>query len=72
MATQWKLRCLSFGDKAGLSKAKLLLDYPELKEEAFDPDIKMMASYHQLGEKIHVAVKGAPEAVIANCKEVFK
>jgi Ca2+-transporting ATPase len=38
---------------------------PEKREEAFDPDRMMMATVHRAGEHLVVAVKGAPEAVLA-------
>ncbi|MEX1368404.1 MAG: cation-transporting P-type ATPase [Nannocystaceae bacterium] len=40
---------------------------PELRAEAFDPALKMMATIHGGGEHVWVAVKGAPEAVLAVC-----
>jgi Ca2+-transporting ATPase len=39
---------------------------PELlREVAFDPETRMMATLHQVNGEILVAVKGAPEAVVA-------
>jgi hypothetical protein len=38
-----------------------------MREEAFDPDVKMMATVHADDQRYRVAVKGAPEAVIAVC-----
>lgn len=41
--------------------------FPEIREHAFDPERKMMATVHQ-HEDTHVfAVKGAPEAVLEVC-----
>ncbi|RDV36571.1 cation-transporting P-type ATPase [Bradymonadaceae bacterium TMQ3] len=38
---------------------------PEVREEAFDSEVKMMATYHRLEEgRVRVAVKGAPEEVL--------
>jgi Ca2+-transporting ATPase len=41
--------------------------HEEVREHAFDPDAKMMATVHA-GREGHIyAIKGAPEAVIQNC-----
>lgn len=52
------------GAKAGLRREQLLQKIPEVREDAFDPDLKMMATVHQTGEQYRVAVKGAPESVL--------
>lgn len=58
---------LEVGRKAGMERADLRDRTPETREVAFDPDVKMMATFHQ-GEEGHwVAVKGAPEAVLEKC-----
>lgn len=49
----------------GLDAASLRAAAPELREVAFDPDLKMMATVHGPSAPFRVAVKGAPEAVIA-------
>jgi Ca2+-transporting ATPase len=54
------------GLKAGLDRPALLQDKPEVREVAFDPELKMMATFHQEdGDRGHlrVCVKGAYEAV---------
>lgn len=43
---------------------------PRLGVEAFDPDIKMMATFHQLEPAVRSIVKGAPEAVLQACQRV--
>lgn len=55
---------LEVGNTFGISNDNLLKKYPELKEEAFDPSSRMMATYHNDREHIFVAVKGAPESVL--------
>ncbi len=62
-----ELALLATGDLAGLHREELLDDMPEAREEAFDPEVSMMATYHSRGDGYYVAVKGAPEAVIASC-----
>jgi Ca2+-transporting ATPase len=52
------------GAKAGLRREELLDRLPEVREEAFDPDLKMMATVHKTNGDYRYAVKGAPEAVL--------
>jgi P-type Ca2+ transporter type 2C len=52
---------------AGLSRDDLRSDLPEVREHAFDPDLKMMATVHEDGDGYLFAVKGAPEAVLEAC-----
>ena len=55
------------GAKAGIERSDLLDKLPEQREEAFDPDVKMMATFHEEDGRYRVAVKGAPEAVLQAC-----
>jgi Ca2+-transporting ATPase len=56
---------LRAGANAGLRRARLLEEMPEVREEAFDTATRMMATIHKTAAGSHyVAVKGAPEAVI--------
>jgi Ca2+-transporting ATPase len=52
------------GAKAGIDRDALLESHPETREVAFDPSVKMMATYHDRDDRQFVAVKGAPEAVV--------
>ncbi len=63
-----EIALLTGATKAKIFKPQLLEDFPELKEEAFSPESRMMATYHQAKENIFVAVKGAPEAIIKKAK----
>ena len=54
--------------KRGLLRDELLKQKPERREVAFDPTTKTMATIHKLNESYLVAVKGAPEAVLADCE----
>jgi Ca2+-transporting ATPase len=56
--------------RAGIDRPALLEKQPEEREEAFDPETKLMATFHRRGQGLRVAVKGAPEAVIAACSRV--
>ena len=58
------------GLKAGIRRDQLVRDHPEQREEAFDSDIKMMATYHAADGQHRVAVKGAPEAVLDCCARI--
>ncbi len=55
------------GAKAGLRREQLLQQIPEVREDAFDPDLKMMATVHQTDQQYRVVVKGAPESVLKVC-----
>ena len=56
--------------RAGIDRAALRKEQPEEREEAFDPETKLMATFHRRDEALRVAVKGAPEAVVAACSRV--
>ncbi|WP_254767694.1 cation-translocating P-type ATPase [Salinilacihabitans rarus] len=52
------------GLHGGFDRDALLDETPQVREVAFDPSVKMMATYHEVDERYAVAVKGAPEAVV--------
>ncbi|OIO55712.1 MAG: ATPase [Alphaproteobacteria bacterium CG_4_10_14_0_2_um_filter_63_37] len=58
---------LEVGLTRGIERKALLQQWPELREEAFDPEARMMATLHQVGAGMRIAVKGAPESVLAAC-----
>jgi len=58
---------LRAGRAAGIERDSLLSRLPEEREDAFDTRKKMMATFHVEGQGYRVAVKGAPEAVLAAC-----
>ncbi|HHP7232953.1 MAG TPA: cation-translocating P-type ATPase, partial [Xenococcaceae cyanobacterium] len=58
---------LAVGAKAGIKRDELTQQQPEVREEAFDSETKMMATYHETEGKYRVAVKGAPESVLPVC-----
>ncbi|HKL88498.1 MAG TPA: HAD-IC family P-type ATPase, partial [Salinibacter sp.] len=55
---------LRAGADAGLSRDGVEDAQPRVDEEAFDTDVKMMATVHEGDGTYRYAVKGAPEAVI--------
>jgi Ca2+-transporting ATPase len=61
---------LAAGKLAGLARDDLMQSLPEVEEEAFDSDLKMMATIHRWNDRFLVAVKGAPESVIAAANSI--
>ena len=59
------------GLKAGYRREELHEDQPEVREVAFDPEIKMMATFHNKESGCLVAVKGAPEQVLSSATRVM-
>jgi len=53
-----------------IHRDELLEKYPEIREEAFKAETKMMATFHKEDGEILVAVKGAPEMVLNCCTHV--
>ncbi len=60
---------LTVGAEAGLRREDLLRDAPEIRQEAFDSDLKRMATIHRTGDGFTAYVKGAPEVVFALCRD---
>lgn len=56
---------LEVAAKAGLDRDNLAENYPQQRQEPFDPSTKMMATIHETEDRTLVMVKGAPEKVIA-------
>jgi P-type Ca2+ transporter type 2C len=56
--------------KAGIDRERLLVEWPEVREEAFDRSTQRMATVHGGGERLRIAVKGAPEAVLSASAKV--
>ncbi|UEX79177.1 cation-translocating P-type ATPase [Spiribacter halobius] len=65
-----ELALLEAGTGMGLRRPEVLAEHTELREIAFDPDVMMMATYHQGEGQVEVAVKGAPAAVLDACDRV--
>ena len=61
---------LEAGLGMGMPREKLLEQKPEVREVSFDPDVMMMATFHQADDALEVAVKGAPDPVIGACSTV--
>jgi Ca2+-transporting ATPase len=65
-----ELALLRAGRLAGLERTALLRANPAVRAHAFDPATKMMATVYRRGDHCLVAVKGAPEAVLANAQRI--
>ena len=61
---------LAAGVKGAIGRAALVADRPEVREEPFDPDVRMMATFHHTGDEYLVAVKGAPEQMLDHVTHV--
>jgi Ca2+-transporting ATPase len=58
------------GAKAKIYRDELLESRPEVREVAFDPDTKMMATFHEEDNGYRIAVKGAPGPVLAASRQI--
>lgn len=66
-----EIALLEVGRKADMHRADLRDRCPEEREVAFDPEVKMMATFHQNPDGYWVAVKGAPETVLEKCSHFW-
>ncbi len=66
-----EIALLEAARRANLRRRDLIERQPELREEAFESDTKMMATFHKFDGRLRVAVKGAPEAVITLCSSIL-
>ncbi|WP_368667853.1 cation-translocating P-type ATPase [Palleronia pontilimi] len=67
-----EIALLAVAKTASLAQEDLVSDLPEIREHAFDPDVKMMATVHEDDGAYLVAVKGAPEEDLQACSRVLK
>jgi Ca2+-transporting ATPase len=58
---------LAAAEAAGIEREALLRRQPRVREVAFDPETRMMATFHRAEHGLRIAVKGAPEAVLDAC-----
>jgi len=67
-----EIALLEAAKKVGINIEELSSKYPEVREEAFDADVKMMATWNEQKDKAYrVCVKGAPEPVLDACNTVM-
>ena len=62
-----EIALLLAGIRAGINPQILRREYPEEREEAFDSDVKIMATFNREDNFHRVSVKGAPEEVLKFC-----
>lgn len=62
---------LAAGKLTGVVRDDLIRFLPEVREDAFDSDLRMMATIHRQDDVFFVAVKGAPEAVLAAADSIL-
>ena len=61
-----EIALLKAGDAVGIDKAQIEGEHPRQGEEAFDSDVKMMATFHaEEGGGSLIAIKGAAEQLLA-------
>jgi Ca2+-transporting ATPase len=65
-----ELAMLRAGRDAGVIQTAALEKNPVVRRYAFDTATKMMATVHRLDGQYLYAVKGAPEAVLANARQI--
>ncbi|MFZ5943119.1 MAG: cation-translocating P-type ATPase [Bacillota bacterium] len=58
-------------EKAGLKKSELDKKYPRIGEIPFDSARKMMTTFHKMNDEVVSFTKGAPDILIARCKELL-
>lgn len=58
--------------RAGLEQRELSTEYPESREEAFEAEVKMMATWNKITDgEYRIFVKGAPGAIWQHCNSVL-
>ncbi|MFO7866162.1 MAG: cation-transporting P-type ATPase [Candidatus Aminicenantes bacterium] len=70
MGEPLELALLEAGLSLDIKRDELLKSMPEKREVSFDPEVKLMATFHQKNGDCLVAVKGAPEAVLEICDRI--
>ena len=71
VGTPTECAILEAAARRGIWRGELLRTSPELREDPFDSDTKIMATLHKQGGEYIVAVKGAPEVVMEQCGTVL-
>ena len=62
---------LTVATKGGYDPVDLQLHYPRVAEIPFDAEHKYQATFHLVGGRVRVMVKGAPDILLKNCKMVY-
>lgn len=61
---------IRLGAQTGFEHKTLLEEKPRVGEDAFDPQLKLMATFHRSANGTVAMVKGAPEAVFDACSSL--
>ena len=62
---------LTVAIKGGFDPIGQQLRYPRIAEIPFDAEHKFQTTFHLVGERVRVMVKGAPDVVLNKCNKVF-
>ena len=65
-----EIALLRVAKRLGLRREQIIETFPVAGEEAFDSEVKMMATWHHHDGGFMAAVKGAPEEIMAVCNSV--
>ncbi|WP_352399855.1 cation-translocating P-type ATPase [Anaerotignum sp.] len=63
---------LTFCRKAGGNEGDIRNTYPRMSELPFDSDRKLMSTLHQIEGQFLMMTKGAPDVLLARCKNVVE
>jgi len=67
-----EIALLEAARNAGINVKELNEQFPEVREEAFDADVKMMATWNRMDQdRFRVNVKGAPGTVLEACNSII-
>ncbi|MBX3436422.1 MAG: HAD-IC family P-type ATPase [Planctomycetaceae bacterium] len=60
---------LSFGRKLGCQRDASLDAHPQVNEIPFESEHQFAATYHRVNQEVRAFVKGAPERILAMCRD---
>ncbi|MFC1682937.1 cation-translocating P-type ATPase [Candidatus Zixiibacteriota bacterium] len=66
-----EIALLAAAAKADILRPEMTDQWEEVREEAFDSDLKMMATFHLKENSYRLSVKGAPEPVLEACGRIL-
>ncbi|MFO7915322.1 MAG: cation-transporting P-type ATPase [Candidatus Krumholzibacteriales bacterium] len=66
-----EIALLELAVRSGMDYRRLHKDYPEEREESFDPESKMMATFNRNQARWMVSVKGAPDRILKLCSRIL-
>ncbi len=63
---------LAVAHKGGFDPEFLKHRYPRIAEIPFDSEHKYQATFHLVGERVRILIKGAPEVLVDSCEMVYR